>query len=82
MSVRTIQIESETGSDGVLALTVPLGAAGANTRVRITIEPLDTNVEDKDIDWPTIVDQTYGSCAGLGLEEPEDLPPEERDWAQ
>ena len=29
-------------------------------------------------DWHTFVAQTYGSCEGLGLEEPDDLPLQDR----
>ena len=80
--LKTVQIESEIGSDGVLLLSVPLSTSDANTRVRVTIEPLEAQTEAEEADWATIVDQTYGSCAGLGLEEPPDPPPEQREWEQ
>ncbi len=80
--MKTVQIESEIGSDGVLSLKVPLEPSDANTKVRVTIEPLDLQAEAGEPDWQAIVDQTYGSCADLGLEEPPDLPLQERDWEQ
>jgi hypothetical protein len=80
--MKTVQIESEVGSDGILLLRVPIGSSGARTKVRVTIEPLEQHVKTKDSDWHDFVERTYGSCADLDLEEPEDLPPQERDWAQ
>jgi hypothetical protein len=80
--VKTVQIESEIGSDGVLSLNVPLGTSDANTKVRVTIEPLDRRAGRAAEDWPAFVDRTYGSCANLGLDEPDDLPPQPRDWPE
>ncbi|HJT36657.1 MAG TPA: hypothetical protein VJ783_31835 [Pirellulales bacterium] len=72
--MQSIQLESEVGSDGVLHLSVPLGIAEAKTRVIVTLEaargtdPISVDSEDDDLD------DLYGSCADLGLEEPPDLP--------
>jgi hypothetical protein len=79
-----IQIHSEVGSDGVLSLQVPMGQERARMPVVVTISPVEGErcgtrpvaVED----WHSFVAQTYGSCAGLGLEEPEDLPLQDRSF--
>ena len=71
--MRTIQLESEIGADGVLHLAVPIGAAQANSRVIVTIEPLPREIQPPPEDR-TGNESMYGSCAGLGLEEPPDLP--------
>jgi hypothetical protein len=63
-----IQVEAEVGADGVLHLTVPLGRGEAERRVIVTIEPFDRKSGMEP------ADDLYGSCAGLGLEEPPDLP--------
>ena len=69
----TIQVQSRVGDDGVLTLRIPLGAQDANTEVTVTIEPARTN-GNAALDWHAFVKETYGSCAGLGLEEPPNLP--------
>jgi hypothetical protein len=80
-----VQFESQVGDDGVLALQVPLGTAEARSRVLVTIAPFPTatsSASDQS-DWHEFVKRTYGSCAGLGLEEPNDLPlPESNRLAQ
>ncbi len=81
--MKCIQLESEVGADGVLELRIPLGAPDARKRVIVTIEPLPPPVPPSasdSSDWHEFVERTYGSCAGLGLEEPPDLPLEQRDW--
>ena len=73
-----LKIESQVGQDGVLTLRVPLQQADANRRVLITIEPVASpDVEEED--WHDFIKRTYGSCAGLGLEEVEELPLVERE---
>ena len=52
---------------------IPVG-----TPLRVTVEPKRTRPED----WHAFVERTYGSCAAFGLEEPDDLPPQQREWAQ
>jgi hypothetical protein len=79
-----IQIRSEVGSDGVLSLQVPMGEQSARMSVVVTISPIESGrhssrpvpVED----WHTFVAETYGSCVGLGLEEPDDLPLQDRSF--
>jgi len=81
--VKAIQVESEVGADGVLELRVPLGPDDARTRVVVTIKPLPQSepagLPDRQ-DWHQFVQRTYGSCAGLGLEEPPDLPLPQQEW--
>ena len=83
--MKTIQFESEVGSDGILSLRVPLGPVDANARVLVTIQPAESlspvRQEGPQQDWHDFVRQTYGSCAGLGLEEPPDLPLPPADWS-
>lgn len=45
-----------------------------NTPLRVTIEPARSDGSD----WRAFVERSYGSCAGLGLSEPDDLPIQER----
>ena len=45
-----------------------------NTPLRVTIEP----ARNPDADWHAFVETSYGSCANLGLVEPEDLPLQQR----
>ena len=66
-----VQLESEVGANGVLELRVPLDAHDARQRVIVTIEPVSPSVHASS-DWHEFVEQTYGSCAGLGLKEPPD----------
>lgn len=82
--MKSIQLESEVGADGVLELRVPLGLGDARTRVVVTIEGLpqaEQHLASTPSDWHEFVERTYGSCAGLGLEEPPDLPLQQRDWS-
>jgi hypothetical protein len=53
----------------VLKLDVPLGTNEANTEVVVTIQSTsfkNDSVQQKP--WQEFLDDTYGSCAGLGLE--------------
>lgn len=71
--MRSIQIESQIGPDGVLRITVPIGESEAFSRVVVTIAPAplpSDSPQAKEADSESL----YGSCAGLGLEEPPDLP--------
>ena len=82
--MKSIQVESEVGVDGILELRVPLGVGDAGTHVVVTIQPLPESSEPATAapsDWHDFVERTYGSCAGLGLEEPADLPLQQRDWS-
>lgn len=76
-----IELRSKVGADGVLTLKVPLGPGEANQEVLVTVqaagEPVSSHAEE---DWHCFVEKTYGSCAGQGLEEPPDLPVQQRSW--
>jgi hypothetical protein len=74
--MKAMQLESQVGDDGVLFLQVPLGPAEAHSRVIVTIAPVSTTTSSTldESGWHEFIVQTYGSCADLGLEEPEDLP--------
>jgi hypothetical protein len=76
--MQSVQFQTEIGPDGFLNLSVRIGQEEAKTPVKVTIEPLsdDAAVSGMNDDqWHEFIEQTYGSCANLGLEEPEDLPP-------
>jgi hypothetical protein len=64
-----IKIQSRVGPDGVLKLSLPLGPGEANADVVVTIQRLPT-VDSQQVDkpWQQFLDETFGSCAGLGLE--------------
>ena len=58
----------------MLNLQVNLGHTEAKREVVVTIEPLPTKGDAENaaaMAWPDFVARTYGSCAGLGLERPE-----------
>lgn len=68
-----VQFHSRVGDDGVLTLQVPLGSDEANAEVLVTIQPVGrTERSNHGQPWHDFVQQTYGSCARLGLEEPVD----------
>ena len=65
----TIQVHSRVGADGVLKLSLPLGPTDANTDVVITIQPAATSsVRSPEREWNKFLDDTFGSCAELGVE--------------
>jgi hypothetical protein len=72
--MKPIQIHSQVGSDGVLTLRVPMGTEEAAKPVVVTITPAneDANATARgNAEWHQFVEETYGSCAGLGLERPD-----------
>ena len=77
-----IQVVSHVGNNGVLSLEVPEGFS--NIDVLVTVQPLPIGrrepVADA-TDWKTFLAETYGSCADLDLDEPDDLPTQQRDWS-
>lgn len=54
-----IFLTSKVGSDGVLQLTLPLGAADANQEVNVTIEPARPTMSQEE--WRKRVLSTAGS---------------------
>jgi hypothetical protein len=71
--MKPIQIQSEVGKDGVLSLRVPIGSEEAGHLVIVTIEPAtgSTAINFDRGDWHQFVEENYGSCAGRGLERPD-----------
>jgi hypothetical protein len=66
-----IQFQSCVGEDGILNVRVNLGLDEAKKQVIITVAPVsDSGVVRKQagMTWPEFIEQTYGSCDGLGLE--------------
>ena len=77
-----IQFHSRVGDDGVLNVQVNLGSQDARRDVVVTIEPLSAQASERLVAteaWPDFVAQTYGSCAGLGLERHEQANFEQRE---
>jgi hypothetical protein len=83
--MKTVQLESRVGADGILTLRVPLGAEEANHSVAITIQSLPTDPRNllerqhRPQDWHEFVEQTYGSCAGLEVDRADQGEAEERE---
>ena len=64
-----VQLHSRVGPDGVLKLAVPLGAQDANADVVVTIQTVAAqSVVSAKQPWLAFLDDTYGSCADLGVE--------------
>ena len=70
-------VESKVDENGVLKLSVPIGASDANQPVRVTIESVPESTKPKS-DWAARVDALAGSWEG-DFEYPADLPFETRD---
>lgn len=70
-----IQFHLRVGDDGVLNFQVNLGTTTASKDVVVTVEPLPVSEKISPngpaLPWREFVDRTYGSCADLGLERPE-----------
>ena len=64
-----VQIHSRVGADGVLKLAVPLGAKDANADVVVTIQTVATEQKAAEKQpWLAFLEDTFGSCADLGVE--------------
>jgi len=72
-------IRSKTGADGVLHLDVPLGAAGANKEVQVTIEaaPVPQHTMSHQ-EWLEYLKRNFGTWQGP-FERAEQLEYEKRD---
>ncbi len=67
----TIEFQLRVGPDGMLNLQVPLGHGEAGTEVVVTIRPVPPYKKNgRPVDWHQFVEETYGSCSGLGIERP------------
>ena len=58
--MNSIVLHSRVGSDGVLHLDVPIGEAGANREVQVTIDPLGLAPLTQE-EWRNFVLSTAGS---------------------
>ena len=73
-----IQIHSRVGKDGVLQVRVPFKPADAGKDMLVTI----TSAHDSPgngMNWQQFLDSTYGSCADLGLQRPDQGAFEQRE---
>jgi hypothetical protein len=78
-NVGRIVVHSQVGPDGVLHLTVPVGAASADREVEVTIEvagPKDKNTDQEE--WRQFVLTTAGAWQGE-LQRPDQGDYERRD---
>jgi hypothetical protein len=73
-----IQIHSRVGKDGVLQVRVPFRPADAGKDMLVTITPADDQARNG-LDWQQFLDSTYGSCADLGLDRPDQGSFEQRE---
>lgn len=74
MMTDSIQFHSRVGDDGVLNVQVNLGRKEASKEVVVTVAPLassDEQTSTSALPWQEFVAATYGSCAELGLERPD-----------
>jgi len=73
-----IQIHSRVGKDGVLQVRVPFKPADAGKDMLVTITPAHDSPKNG-LNWQQFLDSTYGSCADLGLERPDQGDSEQRE---
>jgi hypothetical protein len=64
----TVEFKSRVGPDGTLDVHIALGEAQAGADVVVTIRPASSAGQADLREWHRFVNQTYGSCDGLGLE--------------
>jgi len=64
----TVEFKSRVGPDGTLDVHIALGEAQAGADVVVTIRPASSAGQADLSEWHRFVNQTYGSCDGLGLE--------------
>jgi hypothetical protein len=79
--MKTLQLKSSVSQDGILELRIPLGVEEAGQEVTVTVQTSrsgHSRSSDDRAEWHRFVEETYGSCAGMGLERPEQLPLENR----
>ena len=72
-----IVVKSRVGSNGVLQLTLPVGAANANQEVQITVEPAGPPALSAD-EWRRRILETAGKWQGE-FERPEQGDYEQRE---
>ena len=69
---RTIEFETELTGGNTLALPPGIASTLPSRGKATVVVFVDMDADQSD--WHEFVQRTYGSCAGLGLEEPDDLP--------
>jgi len=77
-----VEFKSRVGSDGVLHLHLPLGDDVAGVDVVVTVRRISGVAGKPEADaaqWHRFVEETYGSCAGLGLEQQAQRASEKRE---
>jgi hypothetical protein len=57
----SIEVKSKVDDNGVLNLSIPLGAAEANREVRVIVQPVDEVMSDEQ--WRRFVNETAGSIS-------------------
>jgi hypothetical protein len=61
-------------------MAVPPRSRDSDVQITAPALPAGTREAAADAtDWRTFLAETYGSCADLDLQEPEDLPPQQRE---
>jgi hypothetical protein len=69
-----IQFHGRVGDDGILDLHLNLGHDEAKKDVVVTVQPMSADETSQIVsrmEWSEFLARTYGSCAGLGLERPD-----------
>lgn len=69
----TVEFHSRVGNDGVLDLHVQLDTIEAGSDVVVTVRKFagqPAHVIHDRAEWHRFVEETYGSCADLGIERP------------
>jgi hypothetical protein len=61
--VNRIVLKSRVGSNGILQLTLPMGAADADREVQITVEPVGPSTQSAD-EWRRCILETAGKWQG------------------
>ncbi len=59
--MNTTVVTSRVGADGVLSVVLPLGPAGANQEVRVTVEPIASKPAMTQEEWTAWVKSMAGS---------------------
>ena len=69
--MRSIELRARVGSDGILALKVPIGVSEADREVAVTVRLLEQPQSSTDREaWKRFVDETAGQWSGEPLIRP------------
>lgn len=75
------EIHSRVGPNGVLVLSIPIGAQNANRPVRITVDGVDSTQTTKSMtqmEWEEFINETGGCIDDPAFIRPEQGEPESR----